>query len=270
MPAVVPLPAIDVAPGGRTGEGRRGHRTPEPSVAAARVREYQRDDSTRHIHWRTTARRNSLFVRQFDSTPAGDWWIILDLNQAVQAGSGQDSTTEHAVILAASLADRGLRDGRNVGLAAGGSIPLWLPARGGGGQRWEIMRALTLVEPGTRPLAELIERARPAWRQAASLIVITPDTDGGWVAALLPAMRQGSVPTILLFDRASFGDLSSSPSAHALLDGAGITCLIVRRDLLDRAQPSKGQQGRWQWRVSGTGRAVAVQQPRELDWKPVR
>jgi uncharacterized protein (DUF58 family) len=284
MPAVVSLPAIAVAPGGRSGEGRRGTRTPEPSVASARVRDYQLGDSANHIHWRTTARRDALFVRQFDSAPAGDWWIILDMNQAVQLGSGQDSTLEHAIILAASLADRGLREGRNVGLVADGAVEaqavrrgtvepsrtLWLAARGGAGQRSDILRALTLAEPGTRPLAEVIERTRPALRQAASLIVITPDADANWVAALLPAITQGSVPTVLLFDRTTFGEPRDTPSPTTLLTSVGISYLPIRRELLDHSRQPGERQGRWEWRVGGTGRAFPIQQPRDMDWKPVR
>jgi hypothetical protein len=53
------------------------------------------------------------------------------------------------------------------------------------------------------------------------------------------------------------------------LAGAGINYLPIRRELLDRSRPPGERQGRWQWRVGGTGRAVAVQQPGDQDWKPV-
>jgi hypothetical protein len=131
------------------------------------------------------------------------------------------------------------------------------------------LRALTLAEPGNRPLAEVIGRTRPALRQAASLIVITPDASASWIAALLPAITQGSVPTVLLFDRASFGEPLIAASPTSLLASAGINYLLIRRELLDHSRQPGEQQGRWQWRVSGTGRAVAVQQPRDMDWKPI-
>ena len=77
------------------------------------MRDYQPGDPLRMIHWPTSARMGKLFVRTFDGAPAGDWWILLDLEESTLAGSGFNSTEEHAVILAALLADRlgGLRRG---------------------------------------------------------------------------------------------------------------------------------------------------------------
>ena len=118
MPPIVPLPRIEIAPGGRAGEGNRRVESFDRAVSVKSVRDYVPGDSLNVIHWRATAHRDSLFVRLFDSTPASDWWILLDLNQRAQIGQGQNSTIEHGIILAASLADRGLRAGRAVGLVA--------------------------------------------------------------------------------------------------------------------------------------------------------
>jgi uncharacterized protein (DUF58 family) len=131
-PPILSLPTIEVAPGGRTGEGRPRANAPERTVGAASVRDYVQGDSLRWIHWPTSARRDSLFVKLFDGTPAGDWWVFLDLDQSAQAGQGQASTEEHGVILAASLADRGLRSGRAVGLVTHGEELVWLPPQEGG------------------------------------------------------------------------------------------------------------------------------------------
>jgi hypothetical protein len=72
----------------------------------------------------------------FDNTPSSDWWIFLDMNQQVQLGTGQDSTEENSIILAASLADRGLSQRHAVGMVANGQHTIWhlWPQR-----RWEIL-----------------------------------------------------------------------------------------------------------------------------------
>jgi len=204
LPPIVPLPTIEVAPGGRVGEGRPRAHALERSVSAAGVREYRPDDNLRWIHWRTSARRDSLFVRLFDGTPASDWWILLDMDRHVQVGKDPDTTEEHAVILAASLADRGLRSGQAVGLAAHGEQLVWLPPREGEGQRWEILRSLALLSLGSRPLAELLAGIGPTLEQRTSLVIITPAVDTAWVEALLPLLRRGAIPTVLLLDPVSF------------------------------------------------------------------
>jgi uncharacterized protein (DUF58 family) len=266
-PPILPLPAIEVAPGGRAGEGRPRANAPERTVSAASVRDYIRGDSLRWIHWRTSARRDSLFVKLFDGTPAGDWWIFLDLDRSVQAGQGQISTEEHSVILAASLADRGLQSGRAVGLVTHGEDLVWLPPQGGDGQRWAILRALALVECGSRPLAALLTRARPRFGERTSLVIITPAADAGWIEALWPLLRRGAIPTVLLLDPASFGGTGEVGGTLALLSDLGVTHYVITSDLLDRPEARPGRGGRWEWRVTPLGRAVPARRPRDLAWK---
>jgi len=266
-PPILSLPTIEVAPGGRTGEGRPRAGAPERTVSAASVREYVHGDNLHWIHWRTSARRDSLFVKLFDGTPAGDWWIFLDLDHSVQVGQGQRSTEEHGVILAASLADRGLQLGRAVGLVMHGEELVWMPPQEGDGQRWSILRALALAGDGECPLVDLLFRARPRFGERTSLIIITPNVDGDWVEALWPLLRRGAIPTVLLLDPVSFGASTEVNMMSALLSDLGISRYVISRDLLDRPESRPGRQGRWEWRVSPLGRAVTARRPSELTWK---
>jgi uncharacterized protein (DUF58 family) len=272
-PPVVPLPHIQVAPGGMAGEGRPRPNAPQRTVSASGVREYLPGDSLRLIHWRTTARRQQFHVRTFDNTPLGDWWLILDANQSVQAGQGARSTAEHGVILAASLADRGLRLGRAVGLAAEGDALTWLLPRQGDGQRWAILRSLALLEPGQRPLADLLAGLAPSLGQNASLVLVTPDVGGEWLEALLPLMWRGLAPTVLLLDPASFGAAPSGLSARstarlaAELARQGISHQMITPELLDRPEARPGQEGAWRWRVTPSGRAIADEASLTAPWR---
>jgi uncharacterized protein (DUF58 family) len=264
-PPIVPLPTIEVAPGGRAGEGRPRATALERTVNAATVRNYVPGDDLRAIHWPTSARRGNFYVRRFENTPAGDWWIILDLEAGVQAGSGPDSTEEHAVILAASLADRGLRAGRAVGLLAHGQSLIWLPPQPGDTQRLKILRALATAGPGPQPLAHLL--ADPAFGRWASLIIITPSTSGAWVEALLPLVRHQATATVLLLDPTAFGGHGDHQAVAGLLGDFGISHHPITPDLLDRPTLQPGRQGRWQWRVSPLGRAISAQKPQDMRWK---
>jgi uncharacterized protein (DUF58 family) len=310
-PPVVPLPSIQVAPGGRAGEGRPRPNAFERTVSTAGVRHYIPGDSLHRIHWPTTARQGSPFVHLFDSMPSGDWWLFLDLDRQVQAGQGATSTEEHGVILVASLADRGLRSGRAVGLIAHGQELVWLPPQSGDLQRREIMRALALIKPGPRPLAELMARTRPAIDQGTSLIVITAAVDGTWIEALFPLLQRGAVATVLLLDPGSFskgttasveaapaansplfsGNVdgtkanssliiptttvdpaslaggNNSGAAQSLLTNLGLTHYLITSDLLDRPEARPGRQGRWEWHISPSGRAMPLRQQRDMSWR---
>ena len=270
MPPIVPLPTIEVAPGGRSGEGRPRSNAPEKIVSAAGVREYVPGDNLRWIHWRTTARRDSPYVRIFDGTPAGDWWVFLDVDRHVQLGEGMDSTIEHGVILAASLVDRGLRMKRSVGLVANGEELVWMPPTlnsNNPSRRWELMRALALLNPGDYSLGELLIRTKSAIRNQTSLIIITPNATGDWIEAFIPLLWRGVVPTVLLLDPASFGGEADARKPLAVLGNLEVTRYLITKDLLNQPEARPGHQGEWEWRVAGRGRATPIRKPSNTAWK---
>lgn len=269
-PPVVPLPTIEVAPGGRIGDGRPRPNAPEKTVSAAGVREYYPGDSLRWIHWRTSARRNNFFVRIFDNTPSGNWWIVLDLDQSVQIGASPRSTEEHGIILAASLADRGLRSGLAVGLAAYGQPFTWIPPREGDGQRWSILRSLAVISPGKNTVAELLYNLRPAFSHHSSLVLITSNARGEWIKSLLPFAWKGNTPTVLLLDPQSFGGTASMQPVLRELNRFSIRSHMITPDLLDRPESQPGELGRWKWRITPSGRAIPVNPPSEDAWRALR
>jgi len=237
LPPLVHLPSIHIAPGGplQTGEERTAAAAARFTVSAAGVREYQPGDSLRWIHWRTTARHDALFVRLFDGTPpTTSWWLLLDLEGRVQVGRGLDATDEHAVILAASLADQGLRAGRAVGLAAHGRETLWMPPREGDTQRWEILRALAQAERGDRPLDDLIARMQGAIARQASLVILTPSLERSWIESLVLLIEGGALPSVLLLDPVSYGGSGDLAAAQALLAELGVPCTVMTHAMLDQ------------------------------------
>ncbi len=267
MPPVVTLPHIQVAPGGRAGEGAPRINAPERTVSSASVREYQAGDSLRWIHWPSSAKHDELVVRVFEGAPAGDWWIILDLEDQVQVGEGLDSTEEHGVILAASLANLGMRSGRSVGLITHGQELVWLAPNMSDEHNWSILRSLALIEPGKLDLAGLLDLSRPDLSQNTSLIVITPAVGGRCLEALLAIRRQYIVPTVLLFDPQTFGGQASAAVMAETLSRLGIVHEIISKDLLDHEELQPGKGGRWQWRVTPFGRAVPMLAPDEMVWR---
>lgn len=266
-PPVVPLPMIEVAPGGRVGDGRPRPFAPERTLHSAGSRAYLPGDDLRWVHWPLSAHRNALFVRLFDGAPVGDWWILLDLEQAAQVGEGGAATEEHGVILAASLADQGLRTGRSVGLTLSGVAPAWLPPRPGATQRLAILRALALAEPDPQSLTNLLHGSRGALGHTHSLILITPAVEGAWLGALLPLMRRGTVPTVLLLEPRSFGGSHDSLALQTLLSEQGIRHHLIPRSLLERPEARPGHQGEWEWLVTPGGRALLKHAPGDLAWR---
>ena len=269
MPPIVPLPSIEVAPGGREGDGKSSRREAiETTVSSDGVREYLPGEALKAIHWPTSARREALYVRQFEHTPASDWWIFLDLYAQAQIGEGFDSTEEHAIILAASLADRGLRQGRAVGLVACGKELIWLPPKRSSAQRIDILRALATASRGELSLDELLTSQRTELRRGASLVVITPDVGTRWIKPLIQWIpMSGVTPTVLFLDPVSFGGEATAAPVLNLLADYGIQHSLITRGLLNRPEARPGTQGLWEWRVLGLGKAIPIRRPADIRWR---
>jgi uncharacterized protein (DUF58 family) len=268
LPPVLPLPGIEIAAGGRAGEGRHPQQAAlETTVSVETVREYVQGDPFTSIHWPTTARRDALYVRQFEHVPSSDWWILLDLDRQVQVGRGFESSEEHGIILAASLAHRGLHEGHSVGLVMSSPELTWLPPQQSSGQLTGILRSLALAQPGRHSLSDLLENSQKSARHGASLIIITPNMQADWFPAMLQLAKKGVTPTVLLLDPLSFGGTESITAISALLNDYGVAHYVIHSDLLNRLEAHPGKQGKWEWRVLGRGKAVAVRKPADSGWR---
>ena len=73
-------------------------------------REFQRGDLLRTLHWRNSARRGQLMVKEFDRLPQGD--VSFAFNPSIDLGEGKDTTLEYSIKIAASLARDCLLTGR--------------------------------------------------------------------------------------------------------------------------------------------------------------
>jgi uncharacterized protein (DUF58 family) len=268
LPQVLPLPSIEIAAGGRVGEGRRPRRAAlETTVSSDTVREYAPGDPLKSIHWPTSARSGSLFVRQFEHTPASDWWIYLDLEARVQVSQDLDSTEEYGIILAASLADRGLKQGHAVGLVVSGKELVWIPPQRHSGQLMDILRALAMVEAGNIPLTDLLAISKKSMRHGASLVLITSNVKDKWVEPLVQMSGNEITPTVLLFDPTSFGGTDTATQTDHLLEQYNIAHTIIQRNLLKTAEVHKSARGQWKWFIAGHGKLPPARKPKEKGWR---
>lgn len=259
----------------------------QATINAATVRAYQPGDPFNRIHWPTSARRDELFARQFDLDASGDVWLLLDMQAATQVGestndnengryllapersevTGQvahsvNNTEEQAVLLAASLAAEALRQNRAVGLAAYGRTPHILPPARGQGQEWKILRALALVNAdGQLDLAAAIHDLGRIARRGTTAVIITPSGSAEWLPALLNLARQGVQSSVILLDRASFGGEGYSQGLCDAVQRLGFTCYLLRRGDLGQPLEEQAHRGFWEFRVTGMGKVVVIQNP---------
>lgn len=253
----IPLPT-----GTSSGQARVRRRSWQATTNAATVRSYHPGDPLRWIHWPTSAHRDSLYVREFDQDATGDIWILLDCEAAVQLGSGADGTIEQAVLLGASLAARAVRQNRAVGLAGYGRSPQIVHTGNGQGQQWRILRALALLDAdGTTTLNKALQDLGRIAKRGAAVIIITPSGEADWLPELVRLAQHGVESDVVLLERQSFGGEGNSAGLGTAVRQLGFPCQVICQGEVGTPLEAQQRRGFWEFRVTGTGKVVAVKTP---------
>jgi hypothetical protein len=202
-------------------------------------------------------------VRQFDQDAAGDVWLLLDLERETQLGQGAKSKEEQSVLLAASLSARALRQNRAVGLAGYGQQPQVLSPARGRGQQWQILRALALVKAdGQLDLGLALRDLGRVAKRGTTAVIITASSSADWLPNLLPLAQQDIQSSVILIDRPSFGCEGNSLALREAISQLGFPCDVIRQYEVGIPLEEEQRRGFWEFRVTASGRAVAVRQPK--------
>lgn len=196
-PRVEPIPFWRLPATALEGTHASRERTLQTTPLVTSVRPYVPGDGYNRIHWRTTARHQELYVREFDLEQAADVWIFLDLERGVHRGRGDESTIEAAVRVAAAVGARALTEHRAVGLTGSSHHLALLPADRGARQHQKLMQQLAAAQPdGIAPLVEVLSHGVGWLRRGMTALVITPSTDPAWVRPLA-SLRGRGVGTVV-------------------------------------------------------------------------
>jgi uncharacterized protein (DUF58 family) len=141
------------------------------------LRDWRPGDNRRWIHWRTSARRGMLVVRQFEQRRSQDLALLVDLWQPSDATAAHEEHVEQAISFVATLlADACRHPGRKVAIDIEAQSPL--------------------------------HRAGPATsvffsEQMDELAVISPHSQADFPDALIRSLAQvgSSIPTLLISTR---------------------------------------------------------------------
>ncbi|MCB9137619.1 MAG: DUF58 domain-containing protein [Caldilineaceae bacterium] len=162
------------------GEAQSTGRLFEDPLRTVGIREWQETDSPRRIHWKATARRQTMLSRVYE--PSEEQQVMLFLNVATLERHWhgylpelQERTISVAGSLAALAADLRLP----AGLTANGALPgsdqpiRLLPGRGPN-HLVRILELLAAVTPfATAPIEQMLLQEAPRMPWGATLVVVT-------------------------------------------------------------------------------------------------
>ena len=220
-------------PGGDRGRSML-HRTAGYDLHS--IREHQVGESLRRVHWRSTARRRQLMVKELQDTPRDEACVLLDGEAAALTGAAPDSSFDMQVRAAASLLRRMSDAGQRSSLVIHAAQRSRYRLGFGSGDWAAVLGELAAVEAtAPRPLAEFLgESGRgPDPVDAARVFVITAGMSAALAERVLGMTSSQCEPAVVWIDAASFAAAKrkkdTAPEAAALrLTRSGVAVARIR------------------------------------------
>jgi uncharacterized protein (DUF58 family) len=233
-PRLVELERLFSESGTRSHDGRRLLLRRPSGFDLHSVREYEHGDSLRKVHWRTTARRAQLMVKELEDAPRDEVAVVLDADPDAVVGESFDVQ----VRAAGSLLLAHVRRGRRALLVINGSRQDQQGVRSPEGDWRQALDLLAAAEPEQGPsLAALLADEGSAAGRALELAVVTASLPPRLVERLVArALGSGNV-SLVLVDAASFAGAPPRPWPELLrLQAVGVAVAVLREgdDLAER------------------------------------
>jgi uncharacterized protein (DUF58 family) len=190
------------------------------------VREYEQGESLRRVHWRSTARRGQLMVKELEDAPRDEIAVLLDADASAVVGESFDVQ----VRVAGSILEAFVRRGRRAVLVVNSERREVQQVHSPAADWRRALELLAAAEPtGRGSLGRLLaEHDGPAGR-ALELAVVTARLESGLVDRLVQRALSRRKVSLVYVDPASFNGGPRRPEPLLLrLGGAGIPVAVVR------------------------------------------
>jgi len=218
-PRLVALTRLFSEGGAHAQDGRRLLLRRPTGYELHSVREYAEGESLRMVHWRSTARRGRLMVKELEDAPRDEVAILLDGDTRGGAGEG----FEVAVRAAGSILQAHLQRGRRCALVVNSAAREAQPVTSEG--QWRRAReVLAAAEPNAHtPAFALLQSDGGIAARSLELVVVTSCVDVALVDRLVQRALSRRGASLVYVDTAD------RPEPQLLrLQAAGIPVAVVR------------------------------------------
>jgi uncharacterized protein (DUF58 family) len=225
-PRVARLQRLFSESGAHSHDGRRLLLRRHTGFELHGVREYEQGESLRRVHWRSTARRGQLMVKELEDAPRDEIAVLLDADPKSVVGESFDVQ----VRAAASIVEAYVRRGRRAVLVVNSERREVQQVHSPAADWGRALELLAAVEPtGAMPAARLLaEQDGPAAR-ALELAVVTARIESDLVDRLVQRALSRRKVSLVYVDPASFAGAGRRPEPALLrLQAAGVPVAVVR------------------------------------------
>lgn len=228
-PRVVDLHSLFSDGGRHAGDGRRLVLRRPSGFDFHSVREYERGESLRRVHWPSTARRGELMVKELEDDLRDTVVVLLDCDQGGVAGTSPDSSFDTAVRAAGSIVRFHAARGRRVTLVTTSAEPAVVQLRSLDGDFRAVLDALARIEAdGRRDLARSLGRGQSPAAQAGELVIVTATVEPHAVEAFLSAATRQLVSVVWVDPSSFVGRPTRAAPGPLRLAASGVPTAVVR------------------------------------------
>ena len=227
LPRIVELELLFSESGPQAHNGRRLLLRRPSGFDVHSVREYEEGESLRKVHWKSTARRGQLMVKELQDEPRDEVAILLDADACSVAGDSFDAQVRAAGSL---LRTQVVRDRRAV-LVVNSLRQEVVRVQTALGEWRQALETLASVEPtGQVQLAALlVDDSGPAAR-AFELALVTSRLDAALVDRIVHRSLAQRRVSVVYVDAPTFaGGRPSREPGLLKLQAAGVPVAVVRR-----------------------------------------
>jgi uncharacterized protein (DUF58 family) len=225
-PRLVELERLFSETGAHSHDGRRLLLRRQSGFELHGVRDYEQGESLRRVHWRSTARRGQLMVKELEDAPRDEIAVLLDADAAAAVGTSFDEQ----VRAAGSILQSYVRRGRRAVLVVNSERRDVQQVHSVAADWRRALELLAAAEPtGRTTVARLLgEQDGPAAR-ALELVVVTARLEPALVDRLVQRALSRRKVSLVYVDAASFNGGRARAEALLLrLHTAGIAVATVR------------------------------------------
>jgi uncharacterized protein (DUF58 family) len=183
------------------------------------IRDFQQGESLRRVHWRSTAKRRKLMVKELTELPRDESAVLLDCDRTAEVGAPGSSSFDAQVRATASLLNRMVEAGQRCSLVIHGNTRRRIRVQPGGGEWGTALAALAAVRADAhRPLTAMVGDALGSAGaaeavDAARLYVVTASMSTTLAARLLALRSVRRDVAVVWVDAPSFAGVERVPGA---------------------------------------------------------
>lgn len=147
----------------------------EDNTSISEIRKYTAGDSVKKIHWKVSAKKGSLFVKNFEMTGSASAYIFLDFKRNCYSGGNIRELEEKAVEVVASIASYFLKNAVSINMYVNSSKLYYTTGRDTKKLKNFLEILCEIKSDGNKSMEDILEKRIRLIAKGSSIIVVTGD-----------------------------------------------------------------------------------------------